>query len=143
MMFRSLALVAVIVGGLTIAGCGGSGTSQSGSSSGASQPAPASGTAMKADAPTGPEPKNVAEVFPAGPGRDLVMNNCTSCHNVACSAIGQRTPDRWDSLRDAHRERVTGADVDAIFTYLKTNFGPDKPEPKIPPAFLEGGCTPF
>jgi hypothetical protein len=71
------------------------------------------------------------------------MNNCASCHNVACSAIGQRTPDRWDSLRDSHRERVSGADVDAIFTYLKTNFGPDKPEPRMPPAFLEGGCTPF
>jgi len=146
-MFRSSALVVVIIGGLLIAGCGGSGTPQSGSTGSASQSArasePAPAAAAKAAEPSGPEPKNVAEVFPAGPGRDLVMNNCTSCHNVACSAIGQRTPDRWDSLRDAHRERVSGADVDAIFTYLKTNFGPDKPEPKIPPAFLEGGCTPF
>jgi hypothetical protein len=146
MMFRSSALVAVMVGGLLMAACGGSETPQSGASGGANQaPAaePAPGMAMKAAAPSGPEPKTVADIFPAGPGRDLVMNNCTSCHNVACSAIGQRTAERWDSLRDAHRERVSGADVDAIFTYLKTNFGPDKPEPKMPPAFLEGGCTPF
>jgi hypothetical protein len=147
MMLRSSALIAVIVGGLLLGACGGSGTPQSGSSGGGSQAAPPSepapGAAMKAAAPSGPEPKTVADIFPAGAGRDLVMNNCTSCHNVACSAIGQRAPERWDALRDAHRDRVTGADVDAIFTYLKTNFGPDKPEPKMPPAFLEGGCTPF
>ena len=142
-MLRSSALAVVIVSGLLLGACGGSGTSESGSSGSAGQPAPAPAMAMKDAAPSGPEPKSVADIFPAGPGRDLVMNNCTSCHNVACSAIGQRTADRWDSLRDAHRERVTGADVDAIFTYLKTNFGPDKPEPKMPPAFLEGGCTPF
>jgi hypothetical protein len=146
MMFRSTALLAVMVGGLLMAACGGSETPQSGAAGGASQaPAsdPAPAMAMKAAAPSGPEPKTVADIFPAGAGRDLVMNNCTSCHNVACSAIGQRTAERWDSLRDAHRDRVSGADVNAIFAYLKTNFGADKPEPKIPPAFLEGGCTPF
>jgi hypothetical protein len=127
---------------LLCAACGGSGTPESGSSGTATPPASAPAAAPAA-APADSEFKTVADVFPAGPGRDLVMNNCTSCHNVACSAIGQRTADRWDSLRDAHRERVSGADVNAIFTYLKTNFGPDKPEPKIPPAFLEGGCTPF
>ena len=70
------------------------------------------------------------------------MNNCASCHNVACSAIGQRTPERWDSLKEAHKEQVSGADVDAIFAYLKANFDSSKPEPKVPPQFLEGGCTP-
>jgi hypothetical protein len=142
MMFRSTALAAMLVGGLLGAACGGSGTPESGSSGTANPPASAPAAAPAA-APAESEFKTVADVFPAGPGRDLVMNNCTSCHNVACSAIGQRTADRWDSLRDSHRERVSGADVNAIFTYLKTNFGPDKPEPKIPPAFLEGGCTPF
>jgi len=143
MMFRSTALAAMLVGGLLCAACGGSGTPESGSSGSAAPPASAPAAAPAAAAAAESEFKTVADVFPAGPGRDLVMNNCTSCHNVACSAIGQRTADRWDSLRDSHRERVSGADVNAIFSYLKTNFGPDKPEPKIPPAFLEGGCTPF
>jgi mono/diheme cytochrome c family protein len=138
MIFRSAALAAMIVGGLVGAACGGSGTPESGSSGSASRPASA-----PAAAPAPSEYKTVADVFPAGTGRDLVMNNCTSCHNVACSAIGQRTAERWDSLREAHRDRVSAADVDAIFSYLKTNFGPDQPEPKLPPAFLEGGCTPF
>jgi hypothetical protein len=142
MSIRSWALVALVVNGLLLGACGGSGAPASGSSGSAAPPAAAAPPAMKAE-PSGPEPKTVADLFPAGPGRDLVMNNCTSCHNVACSAMGQRTAERWDSLRDSHRDRVSGADVNAIFAYLKTNFGPDKPEPRIPPAFLEGGCTPF
>jgi hypothetical protein len=142
MMFRSSALAAMLIGGLLCAACGGSGTPESGSSGRANPPA-STAAAAPAATPAESQFKTVADVFPAGPGRDLVMNNCTSCHNVACSAIGQRTAERWDSLRDAHRERVAGADVNAIFTYLRTNFGSDKPEPKIPPAFLEGGCTPF
>jgi hypothetical protein len=143
MSIRSSALVALLVSGWLLGACGGSGAPASGSAGSATPPAAAAPpTAMKAE-PSGPEPKTVADLFPAGPGRDLVMNNCTSCHNVACSAMGQRTAERWDSLRDSHRDRVSGADVNAIFAYLKTNFGPDKPEPKIPPAFLEGGCTPF
>jgi hypothetical protein len=34
-------------------------------------------------------------------------------------------------------------DLDTVFAYLKTNFNDGKPEPKVPPALLEGGCTPF
>lgn len=134
---RSLALV-LIVGSLVVA-CGGG-----------SEPAHESGappaTSTSAPAPATPpavEYKTVADVFPEAPEKALVMNNCASCHNVACSAIGQRSDERWNALRDAHKERVPGADIEAIFTYLKTNFGASKPEPKMPPAFLEGGCTPF
>ncbi len=71
------------------------------------------------------------------------MDNCATCHNVACSAIGQRTPDRWNALRESHRDKVTGADLDTIFAYLSVNFDDTKPEPRVPPVFLEGGCTPF
>ena len=71
------------------------------------------------------------------------MNNCASCHNLACSVIGQRPPERWDALQASHKDKTPGADVPAMFAYLKTNFDSSKPEPKVPPAFLEGGCTPF
>ena len=71
------------------------------------------------------------------------MNNCGSCHNLACSAIGQRSPERWKALEEGHKDKVTGADMHAMFEYLAANFNASKPEPKIPPRFLEGGCTPF
>jgi hypothetical protein len=96
-----------------------------------------------AAAPSGPEPANVAEIFPAGQGRDVVLNNCGSCHNLACSAIGQRTAARWDSLRESHKDKITDADAAAAFAYLKGNFNDTKAEPKVPAKFLQGGCTPF
>lgn len=122
-----------------------------GAACGGGAPEPAAGSSAPAAAPAAATPppapaaeyRTVADVFPEAPEKALVLNNCASCHNVACSVIGQRTSDRWDGLRDAHRDRVSGADVDAMFAYLKANFGESKPEPKIPPAFLEGGCTPF
>ena len=90
-----------------------------------------------------PAPTTVADLFPPGAGRDPVLNNCGSCHNLACSTIGQRTNARWDSLKESHRDNVPGADLDVVFAYLKANFNDSKPEPKVPPKFLEGGCTPF
>lgn len=88
-------------------------------------------------------PATIADLFPPGTGRDAVLNNCGSCHNLACSAIGQRTTPRWDALRESHKERGSDADLGIAFTYLKANFNDSKPEPKVPPMFLEGGCTPF
>jgi len=106
---RSMALARLLIGGMLFAACGGS-------------DAPATGTAAPAAAPAAAAPatpaveyKTVADVFPDAPEKAMVMNNCASCHNVACSVIGARTDDRWNSLRDSHRERVSGADVDAIF----------------------------
>src|SRR3954454_10870847 len=99
--------------------------------------------AAQTSAPTGPEPANVTEIFPAGQGRDVVLNNCSSCHNLACSAIGQRTAARWDSLRESHKDKITDADAAAAFSYLKSHFNDANPEPKVPPKFLQGGCTPF
>lgn len=137
---RWLAFVFLLVFGVVIAACGGTSEPVREGESGdtpAAEPAPAPAT------PPAAEDRTVADVFPEAPEKALVMNSCASCHNVACSAIGQRSAERWDALRDSHKDCVLGADVEAIFTYLKTHFGASKPEPKMPPAFLEGGCTPF
>lgn len=139
--------VVLAVTALSWGACGG-GNAGGGAGEGAApagQTAAPAGQAAPAAAASagGPEYKTVADLFPAGPQKETVLNSCSSCHNVACSAMGQRTIDRWNALLEAHRERVSGTDLDAVFAYLKTSFGPDKPEPKIPPAFLEGGCTPF
>jgi hypothetical protein len=136
-MVRSFALMAVLAGAVWSAACGGGGTTDS--------PAPATSApaAAPASAPPAVEAKSPADLFPDGPQKVAVMNNCASCHNLACSVIGQRTAERWDSLQKSHADRVPGTDVPAMFAYLKANFDDTKPEPKVPPSFLEGGCTPF
>lgn len=128
---------------LVVAGCGGG---DAPAPAGDSAPATVSTPAATAPAPAAAEPRNVADIFPEGAGRDLVLANCTNCHAVACAAIGQRTATRWDSLRDAHREHVaslSAENLEQVFAYLRSNFSDSQPEPSVPPAFLEQGCTPF
>jgi cytochrome c5 len=88
----------------------------------------------------------LATLFPDGPGKELLLNTCGACHPVVCTALGQRTNTRWESLKKDHKDKLTSlpsADLDRIFTYLETNFNDAKPEPKIPSEFLQQGCTPF
>ena len=125
-MVRSSVWMVLLAGAWLCAACGSSSTSET--SAGA---APAA------------EPKSPGDLFPDGPQKAAVINNCASCHNLACSVIGQRTAERWDSLKASHKDHAPGADVEAMFAYLKANFDSTKPEPKVPPSFLEGGCTPF
>lgn len=92
------------------------------------------------------EPATIADVFPEGPGKEIVLANCASCHAVACAAIGQRPVNRWQELADAHSEHVpslSDEQREAAFAYLAENFSADDPEPNVPAAFLERGCTPF
>jgi len=138
-MVRS-SLIGVLAGAWLCAACGGAGTTEKPASA---APAAAAAPAPAAAASAAPEPKTVSDLFPDGPQKTAVINNCASCHNLACSVIGQRTAERWDSLEKSHKEKVSGADVAMMFAYLKANFDASKPEPKVPPAFLEGGCTPF
>lgn len=96
--------------------------------------------------PPANEPATIAELFPEGEGKDLVLANCTSCHAVACAVIGQRPQDRWDNLAEAHAEHVSSlsdADRGVIFAYLSEHFSDQDPEPYVPAQFLERGCTPF
>lgn len=98
------------------------------------------------EAPAAAEPQTIAELFPEGEGREIVLNNCASCHAVACAAIGQRPASRWQELASAHAEHVpslSAVDRETAFAYLAANFGADRPEPNVPPQFLERGCTPF
>ena len=88
----------------------------------------------------------VASLFPGGPGKELVLSTCGSCHPVVCSAIGQRTAERWESLKNGHKDKLTSVttpDLEAMFAYLKAAFNESKPEPKVPPEFLQQGCTPY
>ena len=87
------------------------------------------------------------ELLPPGKGLGLALENCSSCHSVVCAVKGQRTKDRWGSLKKDHKDKVANlsdAELDTLFAYLADNFNDTKPEPKLPPALAElGSCTPF
>ena len=137
-MLRSQLWVVVVAGAGLLAACGKS----SAPSTDSAQAEP-----PKAAAPQPPAASfNVTSIFPPGPGRDMVLNTCGSCHPVVCSARGQRTAERWESIKEGHKDKLTGAssaDVNVMFSYLKANFNDTKPEPQIPAELLQQGCTPF
>ena len=96
--------------------------------------------------PESPEPATVGDLFPEGLGRQLVLDTCGACHAIACSAIGQRTAARWNNLKEDHRDKASSLseeELETLFGYLKEHFSDSKPEPRVPPHFLEEGCTPF
>ena len=138
--FEVSALASIVLAALAGYGCGNGGSPPA--TSQAAKPAAAQATAPAQPA----KPATIADLFPPGAGRNQVLDNCASCHPVACSARGQRTAERWDSLREGHRDKVSGAsagDLDTMFAYLKQNFNDRQPEPQIPAEFLQGSCTPF
>ncbi len=115
-----------MLAGLAVA-CGGGAPSPESAAPAASSASPPSPAPAAAAAKA---PETVADLFPPGPGRDLVLNNCTSCHSAACSVIGQRTADRWEALKTSHADRVgSPGDLDTLFNYLKTHFSDAQPEP--------------
>jgi cytochrome c5 len=133
---RGKVLAIAIAVGCLQAACGKS-ASDSGN---AAQSTPA----VAAEKPAGQS--SLGSIFPAGPGRELVLNTCGSCHSTACAARGQRTAERWDSIKKDHKDKLTGSsseDLDVMFSYLKANFNDTKPEPKIAAELLQQGCTPF
>jgi len=150
-MIRLWLLAAVMVSGWLLAACANSNnpsadpaqtaTSNAGHAGGSQAPR-AQGSAAGASS----KPFKLADIFPAGPGRELVLDTCGSCHPVACSALGQRTAESWEGIKKGHKDKLRGhssANVNAMFSYLKANFNDSKPEPKIPAEFVQQGCTPF
>ena len=132
-MLRAELLFVVIVSLSLLGGC---------RESANSRPEPARNASAAASA----EKFTPASVFPAGPGRDMVVSSCGSCHSLLCGARGQRTAQRWDTIKESHRDKLTsvsGPDLDTMFSYLKKHFNDTKPEPSIPAEFLQEGCTPY
>lgn len=128
---------------LGLAGCGGSSPAPGG---GSGEPSTNAAGDMASSAPEAAAPQNVSDLFPTADAKPLVLENCATCHAVACAAIGQRTVARWQALRNAHRDylpNLAEENLTAIFTYLQSNFSDAQPEPRVPPEFLDQGCTPF
>jgi hypothetical protein len=107
-----------------------------------SPPALATQTAAptRAATPTGTAKLNMDEIFPPGPGREAVLDNCTSCHTFVPIVVLQMTQAQWDRNARDHRSRVprmTDGDFNAAYDYLNKNFGPNHPIPKLPKELLD------
>lgn len=141
---RMMRLVGVVAFAL-VTGCAEADESTVGDVSTADVQSPANVPAA-AEAPPAAEYATVSDLFPEGEGKEIVLNNCASCHAVACAAIGQRPANRWEDLAQAHAEHVPSLSDEqrqTAFAYLASNFSDQQPEPNVPSQFLERGCTPF
>jgi len=68
--------------------------------------------------------------LPEGPGREILVASCLSCHQLGGLALfkGYYTRDLWRSLvvtMTAYGAEVDGAEVEVLADYLEQHFGPD------------------
>ena len=87
---------------------------------------------------------NIKDVFPEGAGRDLVLDNCQSCHVLAPILVLPMDESAWYRSGLEHRERVEGlsdGEFETLYKYLTSNFKPGMPKPKLPPALLDTWTT--
>ncbi len=142
---RNLALVLAV----TVLAAGGGSPAGSG---GDAAPAPQSGESAPPAATGGgtstaganASKVDMDAIFPAGAGRDLVLNNCQNCHTFVPIVILQMDEDGWTRSSLDHRGRVAGLsdeEFTTLYTYLKANFNPNRPVPKLPQELLESWTT--
>ena len=117
-----------------------------------SSPEPEKAAAAPPAAPAAPAPPapeqpagapvkvDINAIFPAGPGRDLVLNNCQNCHTFVPIVILQMEEAAWTRNSVDHRARVPGlndGDFKTLYDYLKANFNPARPVPALPRELLD------
>jgi mono/diheme cytochrome c family protein len=69
-----------------------------------------------------------AQDLPDGAGKDLVMNVCTQCHDLARITSKSRTKEEWNDTVDKMAMRGAKAsdeEFETIVTYLAKYFGKD------------------
>lgn len=84
---------------------------------------------------------NVDELFPQGPGRQLVLDNCMSCHSMAPIVVSQKTKAEWNQLAIVHRDKVSrlsDEEFNQLMDYLIATFNPSHPVPQLPEELLSG-----
>lgn len=100
----------------------------------------ASETAAPQMASGAPVKVNLDEIFPQGPGRDLLLENCQNCHTFVPIVVLQMDKEAWHRNSLDHRERVTALTDEqfkTLYEYLTTNFGPHRPVPRLPKELLK------
>ena len=109
-------------------------------------PAPSGGQPSKAPVAASYEPVRVDldAIFPPGPGRDLLLNNCQTCHTWVPIVILQMDQNAWRRNGLEHRDRVEALgdeEFKVLYDYLSPTFTPDRPVPTLPPGLLEAWTT--
>lgn len=92
------------------------------------------------DSQPGAASVNLNEIFPAGRGRELLLNNCTTCHTFVPIVVLRMSKEAWERNSRDHRERVKAlgdADFKVLYEYLVANFNPQRAVPQLPPELLE------
>jgi hypothetical protein len=142
MRVTNVGWVLIVVSAVAVlASCGGGAPGDGGSN-----PGPAASTATgdgKTTAGAGASKVNMEEIFPAGAGRDLVLNNCQNCHTFVPIVVLQMDEEAWTRSSLDHRQRVNVKDDEfqTMYAYLKANFNPNRPVPKLPKELLESWTT--
>ena len=122
----------------TVAACGGvQGTEASRSTHAVSQGVSSPPSAAATGGPT--TTLDMEAIFPPGAGRDLVLNNCLTCHSFVRFVLLQRTPEQWAYTKRTMRPQVphlSDAEADRLFGYLEQHFNDHTPVPVLPEWFL-------
>ncbi len=64
----------------------------------------------------------------------MVLRACGTCHGFDKVVLGQKSAERWEASKAGHAERaggLSGPELNTVFSYLATHFGPNNPEPDI------------
>jgi mono/diheme cytochrome c family protein len=104
----------------------------------AAEPAPA--PAPTEDVDSGPLTVDLDAIFPAGPGRDLLLNNCQTCHTWVPIVVLRMDEAAWYRNGLNHRGRVEALsddDFETLYAYLSSTFTPERPVPALPDALLQ------
>ncbi|MGI4877998.1 MAG: hypothetical protein ACRYG4_11005 [Janthinobacterium lividum] len=60
--------------------------------------------------------------LPEGPGKSVVMENCTACHGAEVIKAKRRSPDEWDQVVNrmlSNGAVLTDDQQNTVLTYLK------------------------
>ena len=80
-----------------------------------------------------------ADPLPDDPAKAVIMNACTSCHDVGLITVKPRAPDEWETLIGKMIDRgasLTEPERQQVLAYLVKNLGvkPADAPPPPPPA---------
>ena len=64
--------------------------------------------------------------LPDGPGKDILLNTCTMCHELVRVKLGPRSPEEWEeTLITMLNEgaQISDEEFERVHAYLSANFG--------------------